>query len=185
MLEDIKKDARIRMGKSLEALRRELAKIRTGRAHPSLLEHVHVDYYGSEVPISQAANVAVEDARTLSVTAWDKSMVQTIEKAILTSDLGLNPATAGQVIRIPLPPLTEERRRELGKVVHNEGENAKIAIRNIRRDANNHIKELLKEKEITEDEEKGAEASVQSLTDKYVAMIDEVVAEKEKEVMEV
>ena len=134
------------MGKSLESLRHELAKIRTGRAHPSLLEHVHVDYYGSEVPISQAANVAVEDARTLSVTPWDKSMVQVIEKAILKSDLGLNPATAGQVIRIPLPPLTEERRRELGKVVHNEGENTKIAIRNIRRDAIHHIKELLKDK---------------------------------------
>src|SRR5210317_1607675 len=136
MIEDIKRDAQIRMGKTLESLRTELAKIRTGRAHPSLLEHVHVDYYGSEVPISQAASVTVEDARTLTVTPWDKSMVQVIEKGILTSDLGLNPNTAGQVIRIPLPPLTEERRRELGKVVHHEGENAKIAIRNIRRDAN-------------------------------------------------
>ena len=135
MLADIQKDARYRMGKSLESLRHELAKIRTGRAHPSLLDHVHVDYYGSEVPINQAASVAIEDARTLSVTPWDKSMVQAIEKAILKSDLGLNPATAGQVIRIPLPPLTEERRVELGKVVHHEGENTKIAIRNIRRDA--------------------------------------------------
>ena len=149
MLPEIKQDARSRMNKSLESLRHELAKIRTGRAHPSLLEHVHVDYYGSEVPISQAASVAVDDARTLSVTPWDKAMVAIIEKAILTSDLGLNPSTAGQVIRIPLPPLTEERRRELGKVVHNEGENAKIAIRNIRRDANHQIKELLKEKEIS------------------------------------
>jgi len=139
MLAEIKKDTKIRMTKSLEALRRELAKIRTGRAHPSLLEHVHVDYYGSEVPIGQAANVTVEDARTLAVTAWDKSMVSIIEKAILTSDLGLNPNTAGNVIRIPLPPLTEERRVELGKVVHNEGENAKIAIRNIRRDANHQV----------------------------------------------
>ena len=129
MLAEIKQDGRTRMNKSLESLRHELAKIRTGRAHPSLLEHVHVDYYGSEVPIGQAASVAVEDARTLSVTAWDKSMVKVIEKAILTSDLGLNPSTAGQVIRIPLPPLTEERRKELGKIVHHEGENAKIAIR--------------------------------------------------------
>ena len=145
MLEDIKRDASIRMGKSLEALRKELAKIRTGRAHPSLLEHVHVDYYGSEVPVGQAASVTVEDARTLAVTAWDKSMVAVIEKAILTSDLGLNPTTAGTVIRIPLPPLTEERRLELGRIVHSEGENTKIAIRNIRRDANHHIKDLLKE----------------------------------------
>jgi len=148
MLPEIKQDSRTRMNKSLESLRHELAKIRTGRAHPSLLEHVHVDYYGSDVPISQAASVTVEDARTLSVTPWDKTMVKVIEKAILTSDLGLNPNTAGQVIRIPLPPLTEERRVELGKVVHKEGENAKVAIRNIRRDANHHIKELLKNKDI-------------------------------------
>ncbi|MDT8320882.1 MAG: ribosome recycling factor, partial [Xanthomonadales bacterium] len=154
MLAEIKQDTRVRMSKSLDALRHELAKIRTGRAHPSLLEHVHVDYYGSEVPISQAASVTAEDARTLSVTPWDKSMVPIVEKAIMTSDLGLNPNTSGQVIRIPLPPLTEERRKDLGKVVHHEGENAKIAIRNIRRDANHQIKELLKEKEISEDEER-------------------------------
>jgi ribosome recycling factor len=184
MLEDIKKDARIRMSKSLETLRRELAKIRTGRAHPSLLEHVNVDYYGSQVPISQAANVAVEDARTLAVTAWDKSMVQVIEKAILTSDLGLNPLTAGTVIRIPLPPLTEERRIDLGKVVHQEGENAKIAIRNIRRDANHHIKELLKEKEISEDDDHRAEQDVQEITNMAVNKVDEIVAEKEKELLE-
>ncbi len=185
MLADIKKDARLRMNKSLESLRHELAKIRTGRAHPSLLEHVHVDYYGSEVPIGQAASVVVEDARTLSVTPWDKTMVSKIEKAILTSDLGLNPTTAGQVIRIPLPPLTEERRRELGKVVHHEGENAKIAVRNIRRDANATIKELLKEKEITEDDEHRAEAEIQELTDLAVKKADEIVAEKEQELLEI
>ena len=185
MLPEIKNDTRTRMNKSLEALRHELAKIRTGRAHPSLLEHVHVEYYGNEVPISQAANVAVEDARTLSVSPWDKTMVPVIEKAILTSDLGLNPNTAGQVIRIPLPPLTEERRIELGKVVHNEGENAKIAIRNIRRDANHHIKDLLKEKSISEDDERKAEHDIQSLTDLAVSKVDEIVAEKEKELLEI
>ena len=185
MLADIKQDARTRMNKSLEALRHELAKIRTGRAHPSLLEHVHVDYYGSEVPIGQAASVAVEDARTLSVTPWDKSMVAKIEKAILTSDLGLNPNTAGSVIRIPLPPLTEERRRELGKVVHHEGESAKIAIRNIRRDAIGHLKELLKEKEITEDDERRAQHDIQEVTDHAVKKVDELVAEKEKELLEI
>jgi ribosome recycling factor len=185
MLADIQNDTRARMTKSLESLRHELAKIRTGRAHPSLLEHVHVDYYGSEVPIGQAASVAVEDARTLSVTPWDKSMVQVIEKAILTSDLGLNPSTAGQVIRIPLPPLTEERRRDLGRVVHQEGENAKIAIRNIRRDANHQIKELLKEKEISEDEERKAEHDIQQVTDVAVKKVDEIVAEKEQELLEI
>jgi ribosome recycling factor len=185
MLAEVKKDAQVRMGKSLETLRHELAKIRTGRAHPSLLEHVHVDFYGSLVPISQAATVSVEDARTLSVSPWDKSMVQVIEKAILTSDLGLNPNTAGQIIRIPLPPLTEERRIELGKVVHNEGENAKIAIRNIRRDANHTLKELLKEKEISEDMERKAESEIQQITDDSVKKVDEIVAEKEKELMEI
>jgi ribosome recycling factor len=184
MLEDIKRDARVRMHKSLEALTRELAKIRTGRAHPSLLEHVQVEYYGSLVPISQAANVTVEDARTLAVTAWDKSMVPVIEKAILTSDLGLNPTTAGTVIRIPLPPLTEERRRELGKVVHHEGENAKIAIRNIRRDANHHVKELLKEKEISEDDDRRAEQEIQQITDVNIEKVDELVAAKEQELLE-
>jgi len=185
MLPEIKKDSRTRMNKSLESLRHELAKIRTGRAHPSLLEHVHVDYYGSDVPIGQAASVAVEDARTLSVTPWDKAMVQVIEKAILTSDLGLNPSTAGQVIRIPLPPLTEERRLELGKVVHHEGENAKIAIRNIRRDANHQIKELLKEKEISEDDERKSEKEIQDVTNLAVSKVDEIVAEKEKELLEI
>ena len=173
------------MDKSLESLRSELAKIRTGRAHPSLLEHVHVDYYGAEVPISQAANVSVEDPRTLAVTAWDKNMVGKIEKAIMTSDLGLNPATAGTVIRVPLPALTEQRRAELSKVVHGEGEQAKVAVRNIRRDANHHIKELLKEKEISEDDQRRAEGEIQQLTDQHVERIDEMVAEKEKELMEI
>ncbi|MBT8061161.1 MAG: ribosome recycling factor [Xanthomonadales bacterium] len=184
MLAEIKQDAKLRMNKSLDSLRKELAKIRTGRAHPSLLEHISVDYYGNEVPVGQAASVSVEDARTLAVTAWDKSMVPVIEKAILTSDLGLNPTTAGTVIRIPLPALTEERRVELTKVVHHEGENAKIAIRNIRRDANHHIKDLLKEKEISEDEDRRAEQEIQQLTDMAVDKVDEIIAEKEKELLE-
>jgi len=184
MLADIQKDSRIRMVKSVESLRHELAKIRTGRAHPRLLEHVHVDYYGSDVPLNQASNIAIEDSRTLIVTPWEKAMVQPIEKAILTSDLGLNPSTSGQVIRIPLPPLTEERRKELGRVVHKEGENAKIAVRNIRRDANHHIKELLREKMISEDDERSAEQEIQQLTDKYIANVDELVIEKEQELME-
>lgn len=185
MLARIKKDAAERMDKSIGALKAELAKIRTGRAHPSLLEHIHVDYYGSEVPINQAASVTIEDARTLSVSPWDKSMVGKIEKAILSSDLGLNPATAGTVIRVPLPPLTEERRTELSRVVHQEGEQAKVAVRNIRRDANNHIKELLKEKQVTEDEQRRAEGEIQELTDRHVSLIDEIVAEKERELMEI
>lgn len=184
MIEDIKKDARIRMHKTLDSLRTELAKIRTGRAHPSLLEHVQVDYYGSSVPISQAASVSIEDARTLAVTAWDKTMVQALEKAIMKSDLGLNPVTAGTIIRIPLPPLTEERRISLGKVVHHEGENAKIAIRNIRRDANNHIKELLKNKDISEDDDRRAESEIQQITDQHVVKADEIVAAKEQELLE-
>ena len=184
MIQSIKKDARIRMGKTLDSLRTELAKIRTGRAHPSLLEHVQVDYYGSLVPISQAANVSIEDARTLAVTAWDKTMVQALEKAIMKSDLGLNPVTAGTIIRIPLPPLTEERRVSLGKVVHHEGENAKIAIRNIRRDANHHIKELLKSKDISEDDDHRAEQDIQQVTDTHVTQADEIVAVKEKELLE-
>ncbi len=184
MIQEIKKDAQIRMGKTLVSLSTELAKIRTGRAHPSLLEHVHVDYYGSLVPISQAANVSIEDARTLAVTAWDKTMVQALEKAIMKSDLGLNPVTAGTIIRIPLPPLTEERRKSLGKVVHNEGENAKIAIRNIRRDANHHIKELLKNKDISEDDDHRAEQDIQRITDQHVTQADEIVAKKEQELLE-
>ncbi len=184
MIQDIKKDTRIRMGKSLDSLRTELAKIRTGRAHPSLLEHVNVDYYGSEVPISQAASVSIEDARTLAVTAWDKTMVPVLEKAIMTSDLGLNPVTAGTIIRIPLPALTEERRVSLGKVVHNEGEHAKIAIRNIRRDANHHLKELLKNKDISEDDDRRAEQEIQQITDTHIKNADEIVAVKEQELLE-
>lgn len=184
MIQNIQKNTRIRMTKTLDSLKTELAKIRTGRAHPSLLEHVQVDYYGSMVPISQAASVAIEDARTLSVTAWDKNMVQTLEKAIMTSDLGLNPVTAGTTIRIPLPPLTEERRVSLGKVVHHEGENAKIAIRNIRRDANHHLKDLLKDKKISEDDDRRAEQEIQKITDSHVTQVDEIVAVKEQELME-
>jgi len=184
MNEDIKKDTRIRMTKSLDALQVELAKIRTGRAHPSLLEHVHVEYYGSNVPISQAANVVIEDARTLAVSAWDKTMIPVLEKAIMTSDLGLNPVTAGTTIRIPLPPLTEERRVALGKVVHGEGENTKIAIRNIRRDANNSLSELLKSKDISEDDNRRGETDIQKITDDHVKKADEMVALKEQELLE-
>lgn len=184
MIQDIKKDTRIRMHKTLDSLRGELAKIRTGRAHPSLLEHVTVDYYGSEVPIGQAASVSIEDARTLAVTAWDKNMIQPLEKAIMKSDLGLNPVTAGTVIRIPLPPLTEERRVSLGKIVHQEGENAKIAIRNIRRDAIHHLKDMVKDKAISEDDERRAEQDIQQVTDEHVKQVDEIVAVKEQELLE-
>jgi len=185
MIDDVIKDARTRMNKSLDALKSELSKIRTGRAHVSILDHIHVEYYGSEVPLSQVAKLSTEDARTLAVTPWEKDMVGKIEKAIMTSDLGLNPATAGTVIRVPMPPLTEERRRELGKVVRHEGENAKIAIRNIRRDANGDFKAFLKEKEISEDEERRGQDTIQKLTDECVAEVDAIVAQKEKELMEV
>lgn len=183
MIEDIKKDAKERMGKSIEALKTELKKIRTGRAHTSLLDHITVEYYGSEVPLSQVANINVEDARTLSVTPWEKPMVQVVEKAIMTSDLGLNPATSGQVIRVPMPPLTEERRKDLIKVVKAEGEKAKVAIRNIRRDANTHLKDLLKDKDISEDDERRAQDEVQKLTDSHIADVDTTLQEKEKDLM--
>ncbi|KPK39120.1 MAG: ribosome-recycling factor [Gammaproteobacteria bacterium SG8_47] len=183
MIEDIKNDAASRMAKSVESLRHELSKIRTGRAHASLLDHITVDYYGSQVPINQVASVAVEDARTLAVTPWEKPMVAVVEKAIMTSDLGLNPATAGTVIRVPMPALTEERRKDLTRVVRNEGEGAKVAIRNIRRDAIADIKTLLKEKEIGEDEERRAEDDIQKLTDKYTAEVDKVLEVKEKDLM--
>ena len=185
MIDEIIKDAEVRMGKSVESLKTELTKIRTGRAHPSLLDQIQVDYYGAATPINQVANVAVEDSRTLSVTPWEKDMVQKVEKAIMSSDLGLNPATAGTVIRIPMPPLTEERRRDLVKVVKQEAEGARVAIRNIRRDANSDFKDLLKEKEISEDEERKAEENVQKVTDSYIAKIDQVLADKEAELMEV
>ena len=185
MLDEIKKDARGRMAKSVASLQQELTKIRTGRAHTSLLDHITVEYYGSQVPLNQVSNVGVEDSRTLIVTPWEKDMVQPIEKAIMTSDLGLNPATAGTVIRVPLPALTEERRKDMIRVVRNEAEGGRIAIRNIRRDAMNDVKELLKEKLIGEDDERRAEGEIQDITDKHVAEIDKVLAEKESELMEI
>ncbi len=185
MINEIQKDAEQRMKKSIEALKADLAKLRTGRAHPSLLDQITVEYYGTEVPLSQVANISVSDARTLTVTPWEKKMVPVIEKAILNSDLGLNPATAGDAIRIPLPPLTEERRRDLIKVVRQEGEKARVAIRNIRRDAIHQFKDLLKEKEISEDEERRAEEAIQKLTDRMVAEVEKVLAEKEKDLMEI
>lgn len=183
MIDDIRKDAKQRMRKSVEALTVALRKLRTGRAQPSLLDHLTVDYYGSEVPLSQTANIAVEDARTLTVTPWEQKMVPVIEKAIMNSDLGLTPATAGTVIRVPLPALTEERRRDLARLVKQEAENARIAVRNIRRDALHDMKELLKEKEITEDDDHRGQQLIQELTDKYVAEIDGVSEEKQKEIM--
>ncbi len=183
MLADIKTDATQRMTKSVEALRHELQRLRTGRASTALVEHLKVNYYGSDVPISQVANVAVADARSLTITPWEKNMVQAVEKAILASDLGLTPTTAGTVIRINIPALTEQRRKELSKHVAHEGENAKVAIRNIRRDAMHHVKELLKDKKITEDEERRAEDDVQKLTDKFVKEVDVVAKAKEDELM--
>lgn len=185
MIEEIKQDAEARMGKSVESLEHELGKLRAGRAHPSLLDQVSVDYYGSQTPLNQVANINASDARTLTVVPWEKAMVQPIEKAIMESDLGLNPATAGETIRIPLPALTEERRRDLVKVVKAEGESAKVAIRNIRRDANSDFKELVKEKEISEDDERRAEDAVQKLTDRFVAEVDKVVKAKEDDLMEI
>lgn len=185
MIEEIIKDADSRMSKSIESLKLDLAKIRTGRAHPSLLDHVTVDYYGSQVPLSQVANINIQDSRTLSLTPWEKPMVSEIEKAIMNSDLGLNPNTAGEVIRIPLPPLTEERRKDLIKVVRAEGEQCKVALRNIRRDANSSFKDLLKEKEISEDDERKGQDRVQKVTDARVKDIDELLVEKEKELMEI
>jgi len=185
MIDEITEDAEVRMRKSIESLRVDLGKVRTGRAHPSLLDHVMVDYYGSEVPLKQVANVNTEDARTLTITPWEKPMVQAIEKAILKSDLGLNPSSAGTVIRLPMPPLTEERRRDLVRLVKAEGEGAKVAVRNIRRDANNDFKDLVKDKEISEDEERHAHDVIQKLTDKYVTEVDKLLEAKEAELMEV
>lgn len=185
MIEDIKKDAAERMKKSVNALETAMAKIRAGRAHTSLLDHVTVPYYGSDVPLSQVANVGVEDARTLTVTPWEKPMLPVVEKAIMTSDLGVNPNSAGMTIRIPIPPLTEERRRDLVKVARNEAEGARVAVRNIRRDANSTIKDLLKEKEISEDQQRGAEDDIQKLTDATIKEVDRVLAEKETDLMEV
>lgn len=185
MIDEITEDAESRMQKSVDALGHELQKIRTGRAHPSLLDHLSVSYYGNDTPLKQVANVSVEDSRTLVVTPWEKDMVKAVEKAIMTADLGLNPSTAGTVIRIPMPPLTAERRRDLVRIVRQEAEGAKVAVRNIRRDANSDFKELLKEKEVSEDEARAAEDGIQKLTDTYVAKIDAVLAAKETELMEV
>ena len=184
MIEDLKKDAEVRMSKSVESLKTELTKLRTGRAHTSLLEHITVEYYGSEVPLTQVANISVADARMLTVTPWEKQMVSVVEKAILNSGMGLNPASAGEVIRVPLPPLTEERRKDMIRVVRQEGEGARVAIRNIRRDVLGDIKTLLKEKEITEDDERRAQDDIQRLTDKYIAQADKLLEEKEKDLME-
>ncbi len=183
MLNEIKNDASTRMQKCVDTLKAELMKLRTGRANAGLLDHVRVSYYGSEVPVSQAASVTVDDSRTISITPWDKSLVGVIEKAILTSDLGLTPNTAGTVIRIVMPPLTEERRRDLTKVVRHEAEGARVAIRNVRRDANQAIKELEKNKAISADDVKRGEAEVQKLTDQFVAKVDEVASSKEKELL--
>ncbi|HST28598.1 MAG TPA: ribosome recycling factor [Rudaea sp.] len=183
MLANIKQDAQVRMTKSVDALRHELQRVRTGRASTALVEHLKVNYYGSDVPLSQVANIAVADARSLVITPWEKNMVAAVEKAILASDLGLNPTTAGTVIRLNMPALTEERRRDLAKHVSHEGENAKIAIRNIRRDALHQIKELLKDKKITEDEERRGEDEMQKLTDKSIKDVDAVVKAKEDELM--
>ncbi len=185
MIDDTYKDAEQRMLKSLEILKQELSKIRTGRAHPSLLDHVMVSLYGTNVSLNQAANIGIQNAYTLNVTAFDKNTISDIEKAIINADLGLNPVTAGEVIRVPLPVLTEDRRKELIKIIRGEAEKGKIAIRNIRRDANHACKDLLKEKEISEDEDRGAEDRIQKLTDRNIQDIDKLLAEKEKEMMEI
>ena len=185
MLDDIKKDAAKRMDKSVDSLRQDLTKLRTGRAHTSLLDHITVEYYGSQVPLSQVSNINVEDSRTLTISPWEKTMVQAIEKAIMNSDLGLNPVSAGTVIRVPLPPLTEERRKDMIRLVRQEAEGGRVAIRNIRRDAIGDLKDLLKEKLIGEDEERRGHDEIQTITDKHIAEIDRVLAEKERELMEV
>ena len=183
MINDVKKTAEGKMQKSIEALKHDLAKVRTGRAHTGLLDHIHVDYYGSSVPLSNVANVTLADPRTIGVQPFEKKMIQVVEKAIRDSDLGLNPATSGEMIRVPMPALTEERRRELTKVVHKEAEAAKIAVRNVRRDANEHLKKLLKDKECSEDDERHAQTDVQKLTDRYIAEIDKLMAAKEADLM--
>ena len=185
MINDVKKSAEQKMGKSVEALKVDLGKVRTGRAHTGLLDHIQVDYYGSMMPLAQVANVTLVDARTIGVQPWEKKMIPVVEKAIRDSDLGLNPATSGDVIRIPMPALTEERRRELTKVVHKEAENARIAVRNIRRDANEHLKKLLKDKACSEDDERHAQQDVQKLTDRFIAEIEKLLQAKEADLMAV
>ena len=185
MIADVKKSAEEKMKKTVETLKTDLGKIRTGRAHTGLLDHVLVDYYGTPTPISQIANVTLLDARTIGVTPWEKKMAGAVEKSIRESDLGLNPATVGDTVRVPMPALTEERRRDLVKVVHKEAENARIAVRNIRRDANNHLKDLLKQKKVAEDAERRAQDEVQKLTDRFVAEIDKALAAKEADLIAV
>ena len=185
MINDVKKTAEQKMGKSIDALKHDFAKVRTGRAHTGLLDHIHVDYYGTQMPLAQVANVTLADARTIAVQPWEKKMIAVVEKAIRDSDLGLNPATSGDLIRIPMPALTEERRRDLTKVVHKEAEAARVAVRNIRRDANEHLKRLLKDKLCSEDDERHAQTDVQKLTDRYIAEIDKVLAAKESDLLAV
>ena len=185
MINDVKKSAEQKMSKSVDALKVDLGKVRTGRAHTGLLDHIHVDYYGAMMPLAQVANVTLADARTIGVQPWEKKMIPVVEKAIRDSDLGLNPATSGDLIRIPMPALTEERRRELTKVVHKEAEAARIAVRNIRRDANEHVKKLLKDKQCSEDDERHAQQDVQKLTDRFIAEIDKMLQAKEADLMAV
>lgn len=185
MIDGLIQDTTKRMEKAIEAFKNELSKMRSGRAHPSLLDHVMVDYYGNQTPVNQVANITVEDPRTLGITPWEKSMVPLIEKAILKSDLGLNPATSGNIIRVPLPAMTEARRKEMIKLVRQEAENARVSVRNARRDANTQVKDLLKAKELTEDDERRSEDRIQKLTDKFIAEIDAIVEKKEKDLMEI
>jgi len=185
VIAELKNTTEQKMTKSLEALKHDLAKVRTGRAHTGLLDHIQVDYYGSLMPVNQVANITLIDARTIGVQPWEKNMVPKVEKAIRDSDLGLNPATQGEVIRVPMPALTEERRRDLIKVVKHEGETAKVAIRNLRRDANTHLKDALKKHEVPEDDERRAQDDIQKLTDRYIAEVDRLLAEKEKDLMAV
>ena len=183
MISDVRKSAEQKMARSIETLKTDLAKVRTGRAHTGLLDHIHVDYYGSSMPLGQVASVTLADPRTLGVTPWEKKMIPVVEKAIRDSDLGLNPATSGDMIRVPMPPLTEERRKELIKVVHKEAEAAKVAVRNVRRDANDHLKKLLKDKQCSEDDERRAHDDLQKLTDRFVAEVDRLLAQKEADLM--
>ena len=185
MIDELKKEASQKMTKSMESLSNNLSKIRTGRAHPSILDAITVEYYGQEVPLNQVANIKIEDAKTLQLNVWEKNMIKEVEKSIISSDLGLNPAVSGNLIRIPLPPLTEERRKELVKLVKQEGESCKVSVRNIRRDANNKLKHLLKEKSISEDDEKRSEEDIQKLTDSNIKQIDERIIEKEKDLMQI
>ncbi|MBS0318981.1 MAG: ribosome recycling factor [Proteobacteria bacterium] len=183
MINDVKKSAEQKMGKSVETLKADLGKVRTGRAHTGLLDHIHVDYYGSMMPLAQVANVTLADPRTIAVQPWEKKLIPVVEKAIRDSDLGLNPATHGDIVRVPMPALTEERRKDLIKVVRGEAENARVAIRNVRRDANEQLKKLLKDHAVSEDEERHAQADVQKLTDRFIAEVDKQLADKEKDLL--